>query len=106
MTKEEVSVAEPGLWNWKDQALVLVLSCCGSLASLQARRGAAPTLWALVSAWFRDPSFPMGLVFCLPSLLSLPEFLEGDTPQAGKRWTLHNHSIIIKTKNLGLVQSC
>lgn len=46
-------MVEPGLWNWKDQALVLVLSCCRSLASLQAR-GA---LWALVSAWFRDPVF-------------------------------------------------
>lgn len=62
--QREVWAAEPGPWNWKDLAPVLVLSCSGSSASPQARWATSPALQALVSAWVRDSSFPHG-----PSLL-------------------------------------
>ena len=101
--QREVWVAEPGPWNWKDLAPVLVLSRSGSSASPQA---AAPALQALVSAWVREPLVPHCPVFRVPSFLSLPVFLKGDTLEGGKRWTLPTDSIITKTKKLGLVQYC
>lgn len=104
--QREVWAAEPGPWNWKDLAPVLVLSCSGGSASPQAGGGRCSALQALMSAWVREPLVPHRPVFCIPSFLSLPVFLKGDTLDGGKRWTLPTDSIITKTKKIGLVQYC
>ena len=57
--QREVWAAEPGPWNWKDLAPVLVLSCSGGSASPQARGAAALLSRLSCLLGLGNPLFPI-----------------------------------------------